>query len=273
MQLSSEQLQTYQDLGYLLVPNCFSEAEIDRMRTELRTIYAQETPRKIIEGNENQIRTVLGVHTENEIFRRCSHHASIIEPIMQILGSKIYIHQSQINPKIAWKNDVWIWHQDYVFFHKEDGIPTPQLVIALVFLYEVNEFNGPLMLIPGSHKKGIVSVLNPVTDSETDESEEEWHRHIKTNQTYHVDRETFEKLVNQYGIVAPKGKAGSVLFMHPNCVHGSSSNMSPFDRALFAIRYNSVKNLPLPVENPRPDFQASRDYTPIEPLSGEVLSV
>ncbi len=82
-----------------------------------------------------------------------------------------------------------------------------------------------------------------------------------------------EKLVHQNGIVAPKGKAGSVLFMHPNCVHGSNSNMSPFDRTLLAIRYNSVKNLPLPVKNPRPDFQASRDYTPIEPLSGEVLLV
>lgn len=129
------------------------------------------------------------------------------------------------------------------------------------------------MLIPGSHKEGVVSVLNPAIDSDTDESDQEWLRHIKTNQTYHVNQETLEKLVNQYGIVAPKGKAGSVLFMHPNCVHGSNSNMSPFDRTLLAIRYNSVKNLPLPVKNPRPDFQASRDYMPIEPLSGEVLFV
>lgn len=130
MKLSNEQLKTYDDLGYLLLPNCFSEAEIDRMKTELPKIYAQDTPRKIIEENGNQIRTILGVHNKSEIFRYCSHHACIVEPIMQILGSKVYIHQSQINPKVAWQNDVWIWHQDYVFFEREDGIPTPQLVIA-----------------------------------------------------------------------------------------------------------------------------------------------
>ena len=78
---------------------------------------------------------------------------------------------------------------------------------------------------------------------------------------------------NQYGIVAPKGLSGSVIFFHPSCVHGSGSNMYPFDRTVVITVYNSVANLPATTENLRPEFLASRDYRPIEPLSDDVLSI
>ena len=33
-------------------------------------------------------------------------------------------------------------------------MPTPEVINAAVFLNEVNEFNGPMMFVPGSHIYG-----------------------------------------------------------------------------------------------------------------------
>ena len=41
--------------------------------------------------------------------------------------------------------------------------------------------------------------------------------------------------------------------------------MSPWDRAIVVINYNSVENLPDGI-SPRPEFLASRDFRPLEPL-------
>ncbi len=73
------------------------------------------------------------------------------------------------------------------------------------------------------------------------------------------------------GIVAPKGRAGSVVFTHCNLVHGSAPNMSPFNRALAIVTYNSVENALLPVESPRPEFLVSRQFDPITPVAEDAL--
>ena len=49
--------------------------------------------------------------------------------------------------------------------------------------------------------------------------------------------------------------------------------MSANDRSIVVVNYNSVENLPVDVENPRPEFLASRDYEAIEPLLRETSLV
>ena len=91
---------------------------------------------------------------------------------------------------------------------------------------------------------------------------------------YTISSETLATAVEKYGIVAPKGPAGSVLMFHPSCIHGSGSNISPFNRSMVIINYNSVENTPkLPVSNPRPEFLAGLNYTSLEPLADEALLV
>lgn len=51
-----------------------------------------------------------------------------------------------------------------------------------------------------------------------------------------------EAEVQRGGIVAPTGLAGSVMFMHPNVLHGSGSNLSPWRRRLISLTYNAVSN-------------------------------
>ena len=243
--------------------------EVEVMRAEAANIYAKDLPGKILK-KDGTVRLIHGVHLEKEVFQRLVQHPKLVKPVMQMLGnSAVYVHRCSINFKAAFENTMWSWHQDYMYLWKDDGIPTARLVNAIVFLDEVNEFNGPILLIPGSHKEEPISLFSE--EDQYPSIEEEQYLNSR-RMKYIIDRETIVKFVEKYGIVAPKGTAGSVLFFHTNCVHGSAPNsMSPFNRTIATILYNSVENIPVAVENPRPEFLASRDYRPIELLSEDVL--
>jgi ectoine hydroxylase len=101
------------------------------------------------------------------------------------------------------------------------------------------------------------------------EGQPDWVGDLTADLKFTISREILARLVTRRPIVAPKGAAGSVLFFHPNVVHGSTQNMSPFDRTLSIISYCSVGNVPQHVV--RPDFLVGRDYSPIVPLAQDQL--
>jgi len=90
-----------------------------------------------------------------------------------------------------------------------------------------------------------------------------------------LDHETVTRLCNEgaprggIGIVAPTGKAGSVLMFHGNLVHGSSPNITPYPRKIVYLTLNAVSNY---IRTPtRPDWIAHRDFRPIEPVPDDAL--
>ena len=264
MQLTTEQLETYNNQGYLFFPNCFSKSEVEAMKAELPALLAVETPGRVLEQDNTTVRAIHGVHQTTEVFHRLSQTPRIVEPAMKILGSQVYVHHFKINLKAAFSGDMWPWHQDYIYWLKEDGMPSEQAVNVVIFLDEVNEFNGPIYLIPSSHKEGTISVLNQKEQFIAYQDKPEWISDFTANLKYVTPRKTVTRLINQYGIIAPKGAVGSVLYFHPNCVHASANNISPYSRNLALFTYNSVNNIPQKVENPRPEFLVSRDYQPID---------
>ena len=117
-----------------------------------------------------------------------------------------------------------------------------------VFVDEVNEFNGPLCFIPQSHKKGAIEAKHDLTTT--------------SYPLWVIDNDTIAKLVKQGGIVAPKGGPGSAIFFHGTLVHGSPPNMSPWDRQIIYVTYNSVSNAIRRFK--RPAYIAHRDFTPLD---------
>ena len=190
---------------------------------------------------------------------------------MTLLKSDVYVYQSKINAKAAMGGDIWEWHQDFIFWHKEDGLPSPRIINMSIFLDEVTEFNGPLMLVPGSHRSGMVdaSARSPLHAESTEDS---WKMNLTADLKYSLERTVVADCVANKGIVAPKGAAGSLLLFSPNIFHGSSNNMSPFHRNMVIITYNSTENLPESVKAPRPEFLAARDYEALAPLSEDCLT-
>jgi ectoine hydroxylase len=157
--------------------------------------------------------------------------------------------------KPAFTGGMWGWHQDSAFAQYYERIPSPKGGNAILFLDEVNEFNGPVYYIPGSHQQGI---LEPATSAST------------TNSSLAIAPETIAKFASAQGIVAPKGLPGSVLFVHYDTLHGSVANISPWDRRNFVITYSSLENSALPNKE-RPAFLSNPDLTPLITLSEDEL--
>ena len=124
---------------------------------------------------------------------------------------------------------------------------------ASVNLTGTNQFNGPLMLIPGSHR-----IFVPCTD---ETPEENYRRSLVRQEVGVPDLETIETLHAKGGIVAPSGPPGSVLFFDCNLMHGSGGNISPWPRNNLFLVMNSIENPledPFSARSPRPEFLAER---------------
>jgi ectoine hydroxylase len=276
MRWSTEQQKRFQEEGFLLLPEYFSPVEVRLMKGELAALLNEDSPRRVVEKEGSMVRSVYGSHAHNEVFNRLSKHPRLVKPAAQLLGSDVYVYQFKINAKARFGGDRWDWHYDYVFWQKEDGLPSPRVTNVAVFLDDVTEFNGPMFLIPGSHKAQLAG-------QESREAVEEvfkyapyqkgpmWIADLTADLKYSLDNQTVEDLVLKYGIVAPKGPAGSALFFDSTLVHASPNNISPFNRVTVVISYSSVNNVPTGGDNARPDFLVSRDHEPITPLSDDTL--
>jgi ectoine hydroxylase-related dioxygenase (phytanoyl-CoA dioxygenase family) len=274
MRLTIDELRKYEEDGFVLAKNCFSEAEVQILYRQLPSVLMEDSPRRVMEENTVSVRSVYGSHRNNEVFERLSRHPRLVIPAMQIVDSEVYVYQFKVNAKSAFGGDVWDWHQDYIFWQKEDGMLAPRVMNAVIFLDEVNEFNGPMFFIPGSHKEGVFDV--PASDGRAPGSgayrnSPPWITNLTAKLKYSLARERVAALVKKYGMSAGKGPRGSVLFFNANLVHGSPNNISPFDRAVIIVTYNSVKNVPVAVERPRPDFLTNPDHGAIVPLNDNAL--
>ncbi|MBD0372897.1 MAG: phytanoyl-CoA dioxygenase family protein [Pyrinomonadaceae bacterium] len=278
MLITEEHLRAYQENGFIFLPEYFSKAEVEVMKAALPRVFAENSPQRVMEKEGSSVRSVYGSHVGNDVFHRLSRHPRIVAPVMRILGGDVYVYQFKINAKAAFGGDVWEWHQDYIFWHKEDGMPAARAVNVIIFIDEVSEFNGPLFFIPGSHKEGMIDVpardalsMNEAGVPESYRHSPPWITNLTARLKYSLDRETVAEMVAEHGIVAPKGSSGSVLFSHPNIIHGSPNNISPFDRVLIIITYNSTQNIPVGVVERRPEFLASHDFKPVVPLRDDAL--
>ena len=163
MRLDQDQLRQFDEQGYLFLPNVFSAAEVRALRREVPAILAQERQEVVREKDGKTPRTAFAVHTYNDLFGRLARHPRLIEPVEQLLDGPVYIHQFKINAKAAFDGDVWQWHQDYGTWQRDDAMPEARAMNIALFLDDVTEFNGPLMFIPKSHKRGVLEAGHDVT--------------------------------------------------------------------------------------------------------------
>jgi len=167
----------------------------------------------------------------------------------------VYMHQFKINGKMAFDGDVWQWHQDYGTWMNDDLMPQARAMNVAIFLDEVNEFNGPLMFIPGSHRKGAL----PAGHDTSTTSYPLWT----------IDKDSIAKLVAEGGIVAPKGPPGSMILFHGCLVHASTSNLSPWNRVSVYLSLCAVSNHIRRFK--RPEYIAHRDFSAIRTLPDDCL--
>ena len=270
MRLTQEQIERFDREGYLFFPGLFSPEETRTLNEAVPALYARREAFNVREKNKEAVRTNFAAHMVSEPFARLARHPRMVEPVMELFEEEVYMHQFKINGKMAFEGDVWQWHQDYGTWKNDDMMPTERAMSVAIFLDDVTEFNGPLMFIPGSHKKGVVDAKHDLTTT--------------SYPLWTVDNDLIRQLVERAGgaghfdaegryvpagIVSPKGPAGSMILFHSCLVHASGSNLSPYNRVSVYLSLCAISNHIRRFK--RPEYIAHRDFAPITCLPDDCL--
>src|SRR5487761_2309851 len=130
MQLNAEQLRAFDEQGYIFFPNCFSEEEIALLRAEAENILKLDR-QEVWREKTGAPRTAFAAHTFSDVFGLLARHPRLVEPLRQLFGEEVYVHQFKLNAKAAFEGDVWQWHQDYGTWQRDDGMPDARKIVYL----------------------------------------------------------------------------------------------------------------------------------------------
>ena len=254
MRLTDDQIETFDREGWLFFPEAFTGSEMTLLAEEAQKVFRSDR-QEVWREKSGVARTAFAAQTYNEAFRRLAAHPRLVTPIEQLLRGRLYMHQFKLNAKAAFDGEVWPWHQDFGTWHRDDGMPEPRAMNIALFIDEVTPANGPLFIIPRSHRDGVLGAGYDPED---------------TYPIWTLDRDTVRRLADAGGIEAPCGKPGSVLMFHSNIVHASPPNISPRDRTIAYLTLCETSNHITRFN--RPEWIAQRDFTPIEALPDDCLA-
>jgi len=253
--------------GFLQLPPAFDEAEVAAFRAEMAELGhrpdLRRSGRTVFEPRSEEVRSVFEVHKVSDLFAELAADERLVAVARQILGSEVYIHQSRVNYKPGFGGRGFDWHTDFETWHTEDGLAAMRTVSFSVALTPNRAENGPLMIIPGSHR-WFVSCVGATPA-------EHYRRSLRHQEIGVPDEDSLRRLVEQAGGIRHfEGEPGSVTVFDCNAMHGSPENMSPHPRSNVFLVYNSVENPPRePFSAPgrRPTFVAAREVEPVRPLA------
>lgn len=260
--LDPQTLAVYDRKGFLEFEGLFKPeevalylAEVERLQSDAEVLANERT---VVEEFSGQLRSIFQVHSLSSIFATLFTDPRLLDCARQILGSEAYIHQSRINLKPGFGAAGFYWHSDFETWHAEDGMPAPRALSFSIALTENLPVNGPLMIIPGSHRTFL--------GCEGETPPDHFRSSLRRQEIGTPARTTLAELVSGRGIDQVTGRAGTATVFDSNCMHGSSDNITPYPRCNIFLVYNSVNNIleePFSATARRPDFIASREFTPI----------
>lgn len=260
--LNQIQIDQFHRDGYLVVENVLNQEELLGLRTQLETWVDesrdfQEAYGETIDGRSRfdvdptdhssdhpALRRVSSPTEISDAYFETAIHSNMAEMAGELIGgSGTRFHHSKVNAKLPHTATTVKWHQDFPFTpHTNDD-----MITALLMVGEVTQDNGPLQVIPGSHKG-------------------ELYNHWQNGRfTGKVEDEVEAKACQDF--VSCIGPAGSVCFMHTRLLHASGANHTELPRYLFITVYAAEDAVALS-DNPLPSVHQGQLVYGVE--SGQV---
>lgn len=159
------------------------------------------------------LRRVQSPEEVSEVYARVMRTAPMVDMVSELIGPAIRFHHGKVNSKLPGAATKVKFHQDFTF----QPMTNDDLITALLFVDEVTLENGPLEVVPGSHRGPLHSL---------------WHDGVFTGA---VDDAVVE--AHKDRIVPCTGPAGAVCLMHSSLLHGSAPNLSDRPRTLYIATY------------------------------------
>ena len=220
--MNSKDILFYKKNGYLVKPNLISKNFIQKINNEIKKLKRLKN-HKYFEykkiKNKKYILRLQDPHLRHSLFLNLSKNNKIIKIAASLMGGTARFHHSKLNFKLPSKlGGVIHWHQDWSFYpHTNDD-----LLAVGIYLEDCFENNGPLKVIPGSHKGKL------------------YNHHHKGNFIGKINEK-----INISNAVSLKGAAGTVTFHHVRTLHASGLNFTENSRPLLLFGYAAVDAWPL----------------------------
>ncbi|HYM73300.1 MAG TPA: phytanoyl-CoA dioxygenase family protein [Stellaceae bacterium] len=229
--LTELQRAAYDRDGFIVVPDVLSAAEIaelraatdDFVRASARVaandeIYDLEDTHS---AAEPRVRRIKAPHNHHDAYRRASRHPGIVKILEELWGS-VRFDTGKLNMKSAGYGAPIEWHQDWAFYpHTNDDLAAVGIMID-----DFTMENGPMMVIPGSHR-------GPIYD------------HHGPDRRFCGAMDPNDPGVDYAKALPCLGKAGSVTIHHVRAVHGSATNFSGRERRFLLYQYRAADAWPL----------------------------
>jgi phytanoyl-CoA hydroxylase len=229
--LSSDQVAFYREKGYLAVPGAVDHERIAAASAALaqliersRQVRASDTVYDLEDAHRPdnpRVRRIKEPHRVEPIFAELLADPAITDMVTQLIGPDLRYEHTKLNIKPSRGGEPVEWHQDWAFYpHTNDN-----LAAVGVMFDDMELANGPLTIVPGSHR-------GPIFD-------------------HHVDgifcgaMDPANRDCDYTSAVPLTGKAGSITVHHVRAVHGSAPNVSDMDRRLLLFQFRAADAWPI----------------------------
>jgi len=228
--LTQMQKDRFWEDGFLVVEDAVSDALLEKLRSvfsgwvEESRSHANDygetldgRPRFDLQPGHSPerpgLRRIQSPEEVSDIFASTMREARTVDFCADLIGPNIRFHHGKVNSKLPGSGTEVKWHQDFPF----EPMTNDDMITCLLFIDDVTLENGPLEVIPGSHKGPLYS---------------HWHEGVFTGA---VEATVIENQRDK--VTSCTGKAGSVCLMHANLLHGSAPNLSNQPRTLYITTY------------------------------------
>lgn len=222
---SANDIVFFQQNGYWLSPKLFDDEELGAFRKHHAAVVAgqYETKRPPLNREPEPGDVSRLVQVNNAYWTDATLAQLVLHPLIGkiaarlagVKGIRLWHDQLLYKPPQSGKAGNIGWHQDRGYWLWLDN---DNAITAWVALEDVNEENGCMEVVPGSHRWGLLG-------------EDHFYQQDIEQQTKRIEEKTGQKFTTA-SCVLP---AGCVSFHHCLTVHGSRANMSNRPRISIAI--------------------------------------
>ena len=230
MILSQNQKKQFWSDGFLLVENAINDRQLENLKKTFldwvnesrnyKTDYGETMdgrPRFDLQPGHSSdvpgLRRIQSPEEISEVFEDVMRNGRSVDMCAELIGQGIRFHHGKVNSKLPGTATKVNFHQDFPF----EPMTNDDMITCLLFIDDVTLENGPLEVVPGTHKGPLYS---------------HWHNGIFTGS---VSDEILAE--HEDKIIRCTGKAGSVCLMHASLLHGSAPNLSNKSRTLYISTY------------------------------------
>ena len=222
--LSAEQLELFEQQGFLIGPQVLNGTQLDALKNELAELTdpgheGRELWYEYHSNESNDPNTVLfhalGAWRLRPAFHDVLWNAAFTVPASQLLNGSVRFWHDQLFCKPALHGGVVAWHQDYSYWTRT--VPMAHLT-CWIGLDDATVDNGCIHYIPGSHKWNLLPITGLAGDMHGIRgvlNDDQW------------------ELFNNP--VAVELKAGECVYHHPLTVHGSFENRTTSPRRALVL--------------------------------------